>query len=127
MWNPFGEGDGCLRTLYPDMPPETLLIQHLGINNPAKGGELQRAEWFWRRRPKKIILSRGRTVWILLLYLLLWALSVSIPQAVVVIRETAWLALAGIAVALFVDICRYAQWKQEYYYAICRLIVTVTW
>jgi hypothetical protein len=127
MWNPFREGEGSLRTLYPDMPPETLLIQHLGINNSVKGGELQRAEWFWQRRPKKLILSRQRALWVALLYLSLWAVSVFIPRSIVVIRGVAWLALAAIAVAVFVDICRYAQWKREYYSAISRLIAAVTW
>lgn len=127
MWNPFREGDGCLRTLYPDLPPETLLIQHLGINNSVKGGEWQRAEWFWRRRPKKLILSRGRALWVALLYLSLLAVSVLIPRLIVLIRGIGWLALGAIAVALFLDISRYAQWKREYYSAISRLIVAVTW
>jgi hypothetical protein len=127
MWNPFREGEHCLRTLYPDMPPETLLLQHLGINNSVKGGELQRAEWFWHRRPKKLILSRDRASWIALLYLSLWAVSVFIPRAIVVIRGIGWLTFAAVAVAVFVDICRYAQWKREYYSAISRLVVAVTW
>ena len=127
MWNPFREGEDTLRTLYPDMPPETLLIEHLGINNSMKGGESQRAEWFWHRRPKKLILSRDKALWVALLYSSLLALSVFIPRALVVIRATAWFAFAAIAVAVFVDICRYAQWKREYYSAISRLIVAVTW
>jgi uncharacterized membrane protein YhdT len=93
----------------------------------VKGGELQRAEWFWQRRPKKLILSRQRALWVALLYLSLWAVSVFIPRSIVVIRGVAWLALAAIAVAVFVDICRYAQWKREYYSAISRLIAAVTW
>jgi hypothetical protein len=127
MWNPFREPQGSLRTLYPDMPPETLLIQHLGINNSVKCEELQRAEWFWHRRPKKLVLSRDRGCWIALMYLSFWVLSEFIPRAIDVIRGTAWLAFAVIAVALFVDIYRYAQWKREYYSAISRLIVAVTW
>jgi hypothetical protein len=127
MWNPFREGEGSFRTLYPDMPPETLLIQHLGINNSAKGGELQRAEWFWQRRPKKLILSRDRGAWIALLYLSLWAVSVLIPRSMAVISGLGWLAFSAISVAVFVDIYNYAQWKREYYSAISRLIVAVTW
>jgi hypothetical protein len=127
MWNPFREGEACLRTLYPDMPPETLLVQHLGINNSVKGDELERAEWFWQRRPKKLVLARDRASWIALLYLSLWAGSVFVPRAIVVIRGIAWLAFAAIAVAVFVDICRYAQWKREYYSAISRLVVAMTW
>ena len=127
MWNPFREGEDCLRTLYPDMPPETLLIHHLGINNSVKGGELQRADWFWHRRPKKLILSRDRALWVTFLYLSLWVVSVFIPRSIDVIRGIGWLALAAITVAVFVDICRYAQWKGEYYSAISRLIVAVNW
>jgi uncharacterized membrane protein YhdT len=127
MWNPFREGESCLRTLYPDMPPETLLTQHLGINSSVKGGELQRAEWFWHRRPKKLILSRDKAFWVVAVYLSLWAVSAFIPRSIAVIQGIGWFTFATIAVAVFVDICRYAQWKREYYSAISRLVVTVTW
>jgi hypothetical protein len=127
MWNPFREGEGCLRTLYPDMAPKALLIQHLEITNSVQGGELQRADWIWHRRPKKLILSRDRALWVVLLYLLLWTVSMFIPQALEIVRGIAWLALAAIAVTVFVDITRYARWKREYYSAISRLIVAITW
>jgi hypothetical protein len=104
------------------MPPEALLTQHLEINNSMEPGELQRADWFWHRRPKKLILSRERSFWVILLYLVLWSVSVSIPQILDMIRDIGWLTLAAVAAAVFVDISRYAQWKREYYCAISRLI-----
>jgi hypothetical protein len=45
--------------------------------------------------------------------------------AINVIRCVAWMALAAIGVALFVDITRYAQWKWEYRCAISRFLETI--
>jgi hypothetical protein len=42
-----------------------------------------------------------------------------------VIRCIAWIALAAIEVAVFVDITRYAQWKWEYRCAISRFLETI--
>jgi hypothetical protein len=122
MWNPLREHEGYLRTMYPDMPPKALLVQHLGIHNAVDSDEFMRADWFWHRYPKKFILSRERALSAVLLYLLLWMGSILNSETIETIRAFAWLTLAAIAVAVFVDISRYAQWKREYYCAISRLI-----
>ncbi len=127
MWNPLRERERRLHTLYPNMPPRALLVQHLGKKISVDGAELQRAQWFWGRRPRKLILSIDRAVWIVTFYLLLWTTSLfdnGHAQATAVVWAVAWVALAAIAVAVFVDISRYAQWKWEYCCAISRLFAT---
>ena len=127
MWNPLRERERQLRTLYPDLAPEALLIRYLGKNISADVGELQRAEWFWGRRPKKLILSTDMVVRIVTFYLLLWTTAIfnhDHAQTTAVVLDVAWVALAASAVAVFVDIFRYAQWKWEYCSAISRLCKT---
>ena len=112
MWNPLREPERQLQTLYPDMAPEALLSRFLGENISADAGELQRAQWFWGRRPKKLILSTDMAIRIVAFYLLLWTTSIFThgqAQATAVIVDLAWVALAASAAAVFVDISRYAQ------------------
>jgi hypothetical protein len=127
MWNPLRERGRQLHTLYPDMAPEALLIRYLGKDISADAGELRRAEWFWGRRPKKLILSKDTAIRIVTFYLLLWTASIFTDQqaqATAVIVDIAWAALTASAAAVFVDISRYAQWKWEYRSAIDRLYTT---
>ena len=74
MW-PLSESEKRLHTLYPDIPPESLLHLHLGINISADDEELKRARWFWGRQPNKLILSRERALRTAVLYLTLWIAS----------------------------------------------------
>jgi hypothetical protein len=127
MWNPLGERERQLHTLYPDMAPEPLLNQYGGKNVSADAGELQRAKWFWGRRPKMLILTTNMAIRIVTFYLLLWTTSIfthNQAQATAVVVDVAWAALAASAAAVFVDISRYAQWKWEYRSAIARLCTT---
>jgi hypothetical protein len=127
MWNPLRETERQLHTLYPDLPPEALLNQLLGKDISTDRDELQRAHWFWRRRPNKLILRPDKTLRIVTLCLLLWMTSMFVrqqAQVTVLIEGIAWATLAAIAVAVFVDIHRYAQWKWEYCRAISRLVAT---
>jgi hypothetical protein len=127
MWNPLRERDRQLHTLYPDMAPEALLIRFLGNNIAADADELRRAEWFWGRRPPKLILSKDMAIRIVTFYLLLWTASIFThqqAQATAVLVDIAWTAVAASAAAVLVDISRYAQWKWEYRSAIDRLYMT---
>jgi hypothetical protein len=128
MWNPLREHERRLHKLYPDLPPKALLVQHLGKNVTGNCDEFQRAQWFWKRRPNKLVLSPDKAVQIGILYILLFFTSVILHDqsiAINVIRCVAWMALAAIGVALFVDITRYAQWKWEYRCAISRFLETI--
>jgi hypothetical protein len=127
MWNPLRERERQLRTLYPDMAPEALLSRFLGKNISSDAGELQRAQWFWERRPKKLILSRDMAIWIVMFYFSLyasWILCNGQAQVTAVIVDVAWTAVAACATAAVVDIFRYTQWKLEYRSAIARLCAT---
>jgi hypothetical protein len=127
MWNPLRECDRQLHTLYPDMAPEALLIRFLGNNIAADADELRRAEWFWGRRPQKLILSKDMAIRIVTFYLFLWTASIFThqqAQATAVLVDIAWTAVAASAAAVLVDISRYAQWKWEYRSAIDRLYMT---
>ena len=107
MWNPLREHERQLHTLYPDMASEALLIRYLGKNISADAGELRRAEWFWGRRPKKLILSTDMAIRVGTFYLLLWTASIFThdqAQATAVIVDIAWAALAASAAAVFADI-----------------------
>jgi len=91
------------------------------------GDELVRARWFWRRRPNKLILSPHKILRLITLFLWLWMTSLSVcdrVQATHLAGIIAWGAAAAIAVAVFVDIFRYAQWKWEYYRAVSRFFAT---
>jgi hypothetical protein len=128
MWNRLPESERQLHECYPDMPPEALMVQHLRNNVCVDLDELQRAQWFWGRRPKKLILCLDKAVKAFIFYLTLWIMWISFGEQVPVadvIQCVAWIALAVMSVALLVDVSRYAQWKWEYCSAISRLFATV--
>jgi hypothetical protein len=90
--------------------------------------EYLRAQWFWERRPDKLILSPQKALQTVALFLLLWIVSMFVPgqaQVTAVVHALAWVALALLGVAVFVDISRYAQWKWEYSCAMTRLFAAV--
>jgi hypothetical protein len=127
MWDPLRETESPFHTLYPDMPPEALLTKFLGRIISADGDELLRARWFWRRRPNKLILSPHKILRLVMLFLWLWMTSLSLCDRVQTTHAAgiiAWVAAAAIAMAVFVDISRYAQWKWEYCRAVSRLFAT---
>jgi hypothetical protein len=129
MWKPLRERERELDRLDPDLPPEGLLLQNTRKNASVNGDEFRRAQWFWERRPSKLVLSPDKVVPISILYLLLFITSMIVHNqslATDVIRGVAWIALAAIAVAVFVDITRYAQWKWEYRCAITRFLATIS-
>ena len=128
MWYPMSEGERKPYTLYPDLPPEALLVQSGGKHVFVDRDEYLRAQWFWERRPAKLILSPQKALQIAALFLLLWIVSMFVPgqaQVTAVVHALAWVALALLGVAVFVDISRYAQWKWEYSCAMTRLFAAV--
>jgi hypothetical protein len=129
MWNPLRVNERQLHKLYPDLPPQDLLLQHMGKNVSVNRDEFQRAQWFWGRRPNKLVLSVDKSIRIGIFYVLLLLTSMFVENqtlAIDVIKGVAWIALAAIAVAVFVDISRYAQWKWDYYCAISRMFATLS-
>jgi hypothetical protein len=129
MWNPLRVYERQLHKLYPDLPPQDLLLQHMGKNVSVNRDEFQRAKWFWGRRPNKLILSVDKSIRVGIFYILLLFTSMVVQNqtlAIDVIQGVAWIALAAIAVAVFVDISRYAQWKWDYCCAISRVFATLS-
>jgi hypothetical protein len=129
MWNPLRVNERQLHKLYTDLPPQDLLLQHMGKNVSVNRDEFQRAQWFWGRRPNKLILSVDKSIRVGIFYILLLFTSMVVQNhtlAIDVIQSVAWIALAAIAVAVFVDISRYAQWKWDYCCAISRVFATVS-
>jgi hypothetical protein len=127
MWYPQRETERPFHTLYPDLPPETLLTELLGKIISTDGDELVRARWFWRRRPNKLILSPHKILRLITSFLWLWMTSLSVcdrVQATHLAGIIAWVAAGAIGVAVFVDIFRYAQWKWEYCRAVSRFFAT---
>jgi hypothetical protein len=128
MWNPLRESERHFRRLYPDLPPNALLVQQVGQNARVDFDEFRRAQWFWERRPGKLILSSHSTMRFLIVCLSLWVISRYIcdhSPAVALLREAALASpLVGI-VAVFFDVLRYAHWRREYRCAICRLLSSV--
>ena len=128
MWKPLREREKELDKSYPDIPPKALLLQHMRKNASVNCDEFRRAQWFWERRPSKLVLSPDKAVLIGASYILLFIISTIVHNqslATDVIRGVAWVAFAAIGVAVFVDITRYAQWKWEYRYAISRFLATI--
>jgi hypothetical protein len=128
MWNPLREHERQLHKLYPDVPPKALLLQHLGKNVSGNCDEFWRAQWFWERRPNKLVLSPDKAAQIGIFYILLFITSMIVHSpslAVNIIRGVGWTALAAIGAAVFVDITRYVQWKWEYRCAISRFLETI--
>ena len=128
MWNPKSERERKPYALYPDLPPETLLVQSGGKHVTVDRDEYLRAQWFWERRPAKLILSPQKGLRVVALFLLLWVASIFVPEqapATAVVHGLAWVVLAMLGVAVFVDISRYAQWKWEYSCAMTRLFAAV--
>jgi hypothetical protein len=129
MWNPLKVNERLLHKSYADLPPQDLLLQHMGKNVYVNRDEFQRAQWFWGRRPNKLILSLDKSIRIGILYILLLLTSMVVQNqtlATDVIQGVAWIALAAIAVAVFIDIFRYAQWKWDYCCAMTRVFATVS-
>jgi hypothetical protein len=131
MWNARREGEQeQINIMYPDIPPCALLEGRKCGSISVDSNELRRADWFWYRRPRKLVLSPRRTLGVLFFYLCLGITSMCMSEqtlAIVTIRDVAWVTLAAAGGAIFVDILRYAQWKWEYGKAIRRLLATATW
>src|SRR5262245_35119404 len=72
MWKPPSENTKELRESYLMMPPEAILIRKTGPNIAVDAEELARAQWFWERRPKKLILSTEIALVLLIFFAGIW-------------------------------------------------------
>jgi hypothetical protein len=109
-------------------PPEALLMRKVGTHIVADSGELARAQWFWERRPKKLILSTERALKILILYGSFWLAAMCLYQQTLVMTVLSCIGypiLAAMPVWAYIDAVRWARWKADYSCAILRLLQTV--
>jgi hypothetical protein len=91
-------------------------------------GELARAQWFWERRPKKLILSTEGVLKILIFYAGFWVVAICLNQQALemtVLVSTGSTLVLAIPVWAYIDALRFARWSSDYRRAILRLRQTV--
>jgi hypothetical protein len=114
---------------YLKMAPEAVLMQEMGPNIAVDAEELARAQWFWERRPKKLILSTETAMVILICYAGIWVAAMCLSWHTLV--ETTVLPgigcsiLAAMPTWAYLDAVRFARWNSDYSCAIFRLLQTV--
>jgi len=91
--------------------------------------ELARAQWFWERRPKKLILSTERALIILIFFAGIWMAAMCLSwHALVettVLPGIGYTIVAAMPTWAYLDAVRFARWKSDYSCAIFRLLQTV--
>jgi hypothetical protein len=111
------------------MPPEALLIRKMGPNIAVDAEELARAQWFWERRPEKLILSTERALIILIFFAGIWVAAMCLScQALVettVLPGIGCTIVAAMPTWAYLDAVRFARWNSDYSCAIFRLFQTV--
>jgi len=97
---------------YGQLPPVQIL-EESGLNYIAHNGELARANWFWRRRPR-LLQATSCIVWLVVaLGLPLWLFilpGIGVPLIILA------------AVIVNTEIARSVRWRRQYELSIDRLI-----
>jgi hypothetical protein len=122
MWMRSGENEVLRQRLFEDLPPEALL-RHMNKEVIMGSDELQRATWFWERRPGR--LSCIPNVLMVLMLCLIFYVSM-----IYYYQQITASPLSGVILSIFfstlvvayVHIYKYAQWKSEYGHAILRVL-----
>jgi hypothetical protein len=109
---------------YFTIPPEALIFRKMGSNVVMDAGELARTQWFWERRPKKLVLSTERALGILIFYGSLWLVAMFLDQqflAMTVLFATGYTLIVIMPAWARLDAWRFARWSSDYRSAIFRL------
>jgi hypothetical protein len=117
-----------LHESYLKIPPEVFIRRKMGANVFMDAGELARAQWFWERRPKKLLLSTEAVLKILIFYGGLWVAAIWLNQhalEMTVLGSTGFTLVVAVPVWAFIDAWRLARWSSDYRRAILRLRQTV--
>jgi hypothetical protein len=117
MWKQPFENKKELGESYLKMPPEALLIRKIEPNIAVDAEELARAQWFWERRPKKLILSTERALIILIFFAGIWVAAMCLSWHALV--ET--MVLPGIGCTIvaamptwaYLNAGRFARWNSD--------------
>jgi hypothetical protein len=119
MWRRSLGNGGQIEKLFEDLPPSALVSQEMNQEVVLDFDELQRAKWFWERRPNGLPCIQN-ALWVLLLCLAFYI--VAIHQIVAGFFNGALLsAFCATLVVTLAHLCRYARWKLEYRRAVLRL------
>src|SRR5580693_587379 len=117
-----------LHASYFTTPPEALIFRKMGANVFMDAGELARAQWFWERRPRKLVLSAERALGIMIFYGSFWLVAMFLDQqslGMSVLFATGYTLLVIMPAWAWLDALRFARWASDYKSAIFRLRQTV--
>ena len=121
------ENKNELHESYLKIPPEVFIRRKMGANVSMDAGELARAQWFWERRPKKLLLSTERVLKALIFYAGFWVAPCLNQRALemTVLVSTGSIIVIAMPVWAYIDALRFARWSSDYRRAILRLRQTV--
>jgi hypothetical protein len=108
------------------MPPDEILIQQFGKIARVDRHALERAQWFWKKRPSRLVLAEGFFVHFVLVSIVvsLNLIYASHPESCyALIIATSILAVLWVVGVM--DLSRYVRWKSDYCRAIIRLVQTI--
>jgi hypothetical protein len=113
---------------YFSIPPEALIFRKMGTNVIMAGGELARAQWFWEKRPRKLVLSTEIALKIMIFYGSVWLVAMFLDQqslGMTVLFATGYTLIFIMPAWAYLDALRFARWASDYRSAIFRLRQTV--
>jgi len=122
------ENKNELHESYLKIPPEVFIWRKMGANVFMDAGELTRAQWFWERRPKKLLLSTEGVLKVLMFYAGFWvaAICINLPALeMTVLVSTGSTLVIAIPAWAYIDALRFARWSSDYRRAVLRLRQTV--
>ena len=122
------ENKNELHESYLKIPPEVFIRRKMGANVSMDAGELARAQWFWERRPKKLLLSTEGVLKVLIFYAAFWVAAICLNQRaleITVLVSTGSTLVIAVPVWAYIDALRFGRWSSDYRRAIFRLRQTV--
>jgi hypothetical protein len=121
------ENKNELHESYLKIPPEVFIRRKMGANVSMDAGELARAQWFWERRPKKLLLSTEGVLKVLIFYAGFWLAPCLNQRALemTVLVSTGSIIVIAMPVWAYIDALRFGRWSSDYRRAILRLRQTV--
>ena len=109
---------------YFKIPPDALIFRKMGANVFMDAGELARAQWFWDKRRRKLVLSTERVLGIMIFYGSLWLVAMFLDQqslGMTVLFATGYTLVVIMPAWARLDALRFARWSSDYRNALFRL------
>jgi hypothetical protein len=126
MWNRSKNRNRQVGFSFPDLPPDEILIQQFVKIAQVDRNELERAQWFWKKRPSRLVFAEDIFVHFVLvsivcllnfIYASHWEPSYTLIIAISI--------LAVIVMTGVIDLSRYSRWKADYCRTLIRLVHTI--